>query len=191
MVTRLQGLAAMAGLVAVPALLLCVIGCTGSPGQPSPAGSPGAAARSAAASAPVASVCTRTEVKAAISGFFDAWNHQDAAALGRQFTVDGVLDMATKHQGRHEWASIGGLGARRAIAAFAGRQWRLGEKLSYRGMTIVLNGGADGDGGYANVRASFADDTVQPMEEAKFVYDCAGHAFAHVVIISAKAASPA
>src|SRR5215467_7754958 len=144
MVTRLQGLAAMAGLVAVPALLLCVIGCTGSPGQPSPAGSPGAVARSAAASAPVASVCTRAEVKAAISGFFDAWNHQDEAALGRLFTADGVLDMATKHQDSlhgHEWASIGGLGARGAIAAFAGRKWRLGEKLSYR----VLNGGVNGD----------------------------------------------
>src|SRR5215831_16814419 len=195
MVTRLQGLAAMAGLVAVPALLLCVIGCTGSPGQPSPAGSPGAAAPSAAASAPAASVCTRAEVKAAISGFFDAWNHQDAAALGRLFTADGALDMATKHQDtlhRGEWAGIGGLGARGAIAAFAGRQWRLGEKLSYRGMSIILNGGADADGGYAgNVRASFADGTVQPMEEAKFVYSCAGHALAHVVIVSAKAAAPA
>ncbi len=110
MVTRQRGLAAMAGLVAFPALLLSVIGCTGSPGQPS-AGSPGAAAPSAASSAPAASVCTRAAVKAAISGFFDAWNHHDAAALGRLFTANGILDMAAKHQDtlhRHVWASASG-----------------------------------------------------------------------------------
>jgi hypothetical protein len=192
MITRQQGLAAMAGLVAFPALLLSVIGCTGSPGQPSSAESPGAAARNAASSAPAASVCTRAEVKAAISGFFDAWNHHDAAALGRLFTANGILDMATKHQDtlhRHVWASASGRGM---IAAFAERQWRLGEKLSYRGLTAGFNGGAAGGGGYAsNVRASFADGTVQPMVEAKFAYGCASHAFTHVVIVSAKAAAPA
>ena len=191
MVTRQQGLAAIVGLVAFPALMLCVVGCTGSSGQSSSAGSPRAAARSAASSTPAASVCTRAEVKAAISHFFGAWNHHDAAALGRLFTVDGVLDMAIKHQDTltgHGWASAGGRGM---IAAFAERQWRLGEKLSYRGMTIGLNGAA-GDGGYAsNVLARFADGMVQPMEEAKFVYGCASHALAHVVIVSAKAAAPA
>ncbi len=190
MVTRQRGLAAMAGLVAFPALLLSVIGCTGSPGQPS-AGSPGAAAPSAASSAPAASVCTRAAVKAAISGFFDAWNHHDAAALGRLFTANGILDMAAKHQDtlhRHAWASASG---RAMIAAFAGRQWRRGEKLSHRGLTAGLNGGAAGGGYASNVRASFADGTVQPMAEAKFAYGCASHAFTHVVIISAKAAAPA
>lgn len=195
MVTRWQGLDAVVGLVVFPALLLSVIGCTGSSGQPSPAGSPRAAARSAISSTPAASVCTRAEVWSAISGFFDAWNHHDAAALGRLFTVDGVLDMATKHQDTltgQGWASVGGLGARGMIAAFAERQWRLGEKLSYRGVTAGLNGGAAGDGGYAgNVVASFADGAVQPMSEAKFAYGCAAHAFAHVVIVSAKAAAPA
>jgi hypothetical protein len=89
MVTRQRGLVAIVGLVAFPALLLSVTGCTGSSGQPSPAGGPGAAA---------GGVCTRAEVKAAISGFFQAWNRRDTAALGRLFTVDGVLDMATKDQ---------------------------------------------------------------------------------------------
>jgi len=192
MVTRQRGLAAIAGLVAFPALMLSVTGCTGSSGQPTPAGGPGAAARGAASGAPAASVCTRAEVKAAISGFFEAWNRRDAAALGRLFTVDGVLDMATKHQDTltgQGWASASGRGM---IAAFAQRQWRQGEKLSYRGLTIGFNGGAAGNGGYAsNVLASFADGTAQPMTEAKFAYGCAGHAFAHVVIVSAKAAAPA
>jgi len=195
MVTRRCGRAAVAGLVAFPALMLSVAGCTGSSGQPSSAGSPRAAARGAASSTPAAGVCTRAEIKGAISRFFGAWNHRDAAALGRLFTVDGVLDMATKHQDTLAgggWASVGGTSARLAVAAFAERQWRLGEKLSYRGMTIDLNGGEGGDGGFANkVLASFADGTVQPMSEAKFVYGCAGQAFVHVVIVSAKAAAPA
>jgi hypothetical protein len=77
------------------------------------------------------------------------------------------------------------------IAAFAQRQSRLGEKLSHRGISVALNGGEAADGGYATIVARFADGTVQPMEESKFVYDCARHAFAHVVISSAKAAGPA
>jgi hypothetical protein len=126
-----------------------------------------------------------------ISGFFQAWNRRDTAALGRLFTVDGVLDMATKDQDTltgQGWASASGRGM---IAAFAQRQWRLGEKLSYRGLMIGFNGAA-GNGGYAsNVLASFADGKMQPMTEAKFAYRCTGHAFAHVVIVSAKAAAPA
>jgi hypothetical protein len=196
MVTRRQGLAAVVGLVAFPALTLSVISCTGSSGQPSSAESPRTAVRSTVSSTPAADMCTRAEVRAAISDFFDAWNHHDAATLGRLFTVDGVLDMATKHQDTlngQGWASAGGLGARGMIAAFAERQWRLGEKLSYRGITVGLNSGASGDGGYGyadNVVASFADGAVQPMSEAKFAYGCAAHAFAHVVIVSAKAAAP-
>jgi len=43
-------------------------------------------------------------------------------------------------------------------------------------------------GGYAtHVLAIFRDGTSQPMDLAKFVYDCASHTFAHVVIVSAKA----
>lgn len=73
--------------------------------------------------------------------------------------------------------------------AFAARQWTLGEKLSYRGISVITGGGSVGDGGYAgHVLATFTDGTRQPMTEAKFVYDCASHAFAHVVIVSAKAA---
>jgi hypothetical protein len=138
-------------------------------------------------------VCKGTEIKAAISHFFGAWNHRNAAVLGRLFTADGVLDMATKHQDtlhRHVWTGEGGLGARRLIAAFAERQWRLGEKLSHRDISTVArpNGG---DGGGAVVVARFADGSVQPMVETKFVYDCARQGFAHVVIISAKAAGAA
>jgi hypothetical protein len=92
--------------------------------------------------------------------------------------------MAAKHQDTlagQGWASAGG---REMIAAFAERQWRLGENLSYHGMTMF------GDGGYVgSVVASFADGTMQPMAEAKFAYGCASHAFVHVVIVSAKAAA--
>jgi hypothetical protein len=181
MVSRRRGRAAIGGLVVCPALILSLAGCTGGSGRPSPAASPPATERGAVPGTPAARVCTRPEDKTAISRFFADWNHRDAAALGRLFTADGLLDMATKHQDtlhKHMWASVGGLGARRLIAAFAERQWRLGEMLSYRG------------GGTRTV-ARFADGTVQHMEETKFVYDCAGHVFAHVVIISAKAAAPA
>lgn len=186
MLTRRRGQAAATRLVVFPALILFLVGCTGSSGHPSRAGSPAAAEHRAASPTPAARVCTGAEIKAAIRSFFEAWDHRDAAALARLFTADGVLDMATKRQDTlhgHVWASAGGRGM---IAAFAGRQWLLGEKLSYRGLTTGLNGS------YAsNVRASFADGTVQPMTEAKFAYGCASHAFAHVVIVSAKAAAPA
>jgi hypothetical protein len=47
---------------------------------------------------------------AAIRSFLAAWNHRDPAALGRLFTVNGKLDMATKHQGTARdrvWARVG------------------------------------------------------------------------------------
>jgi len=166
--------------VVFPALILFPASCTGGSGRPSPAGRPPATERGAASGTPTASVCTRLEDRTAISRFFDAWNDRDPPALGRQFTVNGVLDMATKapgHLHKHVWTNVGGLGARRMIAAFAERQWRLGEKLSYRGGARAV--------------ARFADGTVQPMAETKFVYHWASHAFARVVIVSAKAAAPA
>jgi hypothetical protein len=186
MVSRGRGPAVAAGLVAVLALTFSVIGCTGS------AGTRAAPDRDVASGTPAASVCTRAGIKAAISHFFGAWNHRDAAALERLFTVDGVLDMTTKHQGlqTHEWASVGGPGGRRRIADFARRQWRLGEKLSNRGISVEL-GGEEGGDGIADVMASFADGTVQPIVEAKFIYDCSGQGFAHVVIVAEKAAGPA
>jgi hypothetical protein len=98
--------------------------------------------------------------------------------------------MATKDQdtlASGAWDSAGGgPGARGMIAAFAGRQWRLGELLSYSGIEAIDLGGGD-----AAVVARFADGTVQPMEEAKFAYDCQSQAFFHVVIISAGAARQA
>jgi len=197
MVTRRPGRAAVAGLVVFPALILSLAGCTGSSGQHSPAGSPAAGASSPAPGTAAGRVCTRAEIRTAISGFFGAWNHRDAAALVRLFSADGELDMATKHQDTlggppNSWSSAGGgPGARGQIAAFAERQWRLGEKLSFSGMEIVLGGFGNAGGGDAIVVARFADGTVQPMEEAKFGYDCASRALTHVVIVSARAAAPA
>jgi len=130
---------------------------------------------------------TAAQIKAAIGDFFGDWNHRDPGALGRLFTAGGDLDMATKGQdtlASGAWDSAGGgPGARGMIAAFAERQWRLGEKLSYSGIEAIDLGGGD-----AAVVARFADGTVQPMKEAKFHYHCASQAFVHVVIISAEAA---
>lgn len=50
-------------------------------------------------------------------------------------------------------------------------------------MTIYL--GYGGGGAEVNhVSARFPGPLTQPIEEAKFIYDCATGAFAHVVIIS-------
>ena len=190
MVSRRRGRAA-AGLVVLPALILSLAGCTGSSGRPSSAGSPAATERSVAAGVPEHRVCTRAEIHAAMSRFFDAWNHRDAAALARLFTTYGVLDMATKTQGAGEWTTTGGPGAGRLIAAFAERQWRLGETLSYGGIWVSASAtaaGSEGDGGGAAIVAKFADGTVQPITIDKFVYDCPAHAFSHVVMTAATAA---
>ena len=99
--------------------------------------------------------------------------------------------MATKHQDTlhdHAWSSAVGPAQ---VAAFAARQWLLGERLSHRGMTIYTSPYSAGHlgGAEANeVGARFADGTVQPIEEAKFNYDCATGAFTHVVITSAGSA---
>lgn len=197
MVTGRLGRATFAWLVVFPALILSLAGCTGSSGPRSPAGKTAARASSAAPGTPAAVVCTRVDIRAAISDFFGAWNGRDAAALGRLFAVDGEFDLTTEHQdavgGVDSWSAAGGgAGARRQIVAFAELQWRLGEKFSYRGIQIVLNGGESGNGGYAgNVVARFGDGAVQPMGFAKFIYSCASQAFIHVVIVSAKAASAA
>src|SRR5580700_7667257 len=156
--------APLAGFVIFPVLVLVLplAGCTGSSGSPRAAGSPAATQRGPASATPAASVCTATQIKAAIGHFFGDWNHSDAAALGSLFTADGDLDMATKDQdtlASGAWDSAGGgPGARGMIAAVAAR---------------------------------FADGTVQPMNEAKFHYDCQSQAFFHVVIISAQAARQA
>lgn len=120
MLTRRHGRAAVIRLVVCPSLILLLVGCTGSSGQPSSAGT-SAATEPAASATPAAGMCTRAEIKAAISRFFVVWNHRDAVALGWLFTADAVLEMATKHQDtlrRSEWTSVGGLGARPMIAAF-------------------------------------------------------------------------
>jgi len=194
MVTGRCRRAAFGGVAAVAAL--SVAGCAGGSGRHSPAGSPAAGAESVAPGRPAASICSRAVIRAAIGGFFGAWNHRDLAALRRLFAPAGELDLTTKYQhaadGTDSWSSAGGgAGASGQIAAFGERQWRLGERLSYRGIRVVLNGGGHGHGGYAgHVVARFADGTVQPMGYAKFIYGCASRAFLHVVIISTKAASP-
>ena len=191
MVSRRRGRAA-AGLVVLPALILSLAGCTGSSGRPSSAGSPAATERSVAAGVPEHRVCTRAEIHAAMTHFFDAWNHRGAAALERLFTTYGVLDMATKIQDAGEWTTTGGPGAGRLIAAFAERQWRRGETLSYRRIWAATSATAAGaDGGGATIVAKFADGTVQPITYDKFIYDCPAHAFSHAVMTAAKAAEPA
>ena len=193
MVSRRRGRAA-AGLVVLPALILSLAGCTGSSGRPSSAGSPAATERSVAAGVPEHRVCTRAEIHAAMTHFFDAWNHRGAAALERLFTTYGVLDMATKIQDAGEWTTTGGPGAGRLIAAFAERQWRLGETLSYRSIWAAATttaAGPEADGGGATIVAKFADGTVQPITYDKFIYDCPAHAFSHAVMTAAKAAEPA
>ncbi len=124
------------GLVAL-ALVLSAAGCTSSP-KPSTASSP-AGQSTAGPRLPSPAACTRTEIRAAIVRFFERWNRHDQAAFGRLFDAHGDLDMATKHQNTlagpgHGWVSSGG---RAAIAAFAVRQWRLGERLSYRGISVT------------------------------------------------------
>jgi hypothetical protein len=184
--------AVLAGLVIFPVLVLVLplAGCTGSSGSPHPAKSPAATQRGPAPATSAARVCTAAQITAAIGDFFGDWNHRDAAALGRLFTADGDLDMATKDQDTQAsdaWDSAGGgPGARGMIAAFAERQWLLGELLSYSGIEAIGLGGGD-----AAVVARFADGTMQPMEEAKFAYNCQSQAFFHVVIISAQAARQA
>ena len=193
MVSRRRGRAA-AGLVVLPALILSLAGCTGSSGRPSSAGSPAATERSVAAGVPEHRVCTRAEIHAAMTHFFDAWNHRGAAALERLFTTYGVLDMATKIQDAGEWTTTGGPGAGRLIAAFAERQWRLGETLSYRSIWAAATttaAGPEADGGGARIVAKFADGTVQPITYDKFIYACPAHAFSHAVMTAAKAAEPA
>jgi len=190
MVSRRRGRAA-AGLVVLPALILSLAGCTGSSGGPSSAGSPAATEPSVAAGVPEHRVCTRAEIHAAMSRFFDAWNHRDAAALALLFTTYGVLDMATKTQGAGEWTTTGGPGAGRLIAAFAERQWRLGETLSYRSIWAAATttaAGPEADGGGATIVAKFADGEVQLITYDKFIYDCPAHAFSHVVMTAATAA---
>jgi hypothetical protein len=171
---------------AAVALAVSAAARTASPGQPASPGSP--AQQSAAGSPPAA--CTGTEIRTAVARFFERWNQRNPAAFGRLFDSYGGPDMATKHQntlaGHQAWVSSGGPGA---ITAFAARQWRLGEKLSYRGISVLTGGGSAANGAYpGHVAATLGDGTSQPMTEAKFVYDCAGHAIAHVVIISARAA---
>ena len=96
--------------------------------------------------------------------------------------------MATEHQNSladQAWASSSG---RNEIVTFAQRQWRHGERLSRRGVSTVANGGPAGDGGYANVVATFPGGLTQVMDEAKFIYNCATRTFAHVEIVSAMVA---
>lgn len=96
--------------------------------------------------------------------------------------------MATKYQDTlHDGAWDDAAGPT-AIEAFAAAQWRLGEMLSYHGMTVYPPENGDSGGAEVDlVSARFGDGDVQPIEEAKFNYDCAQSALTHVVIISAGA----
>ena len=180
-----------AGLPAVLALVLCAAGCTSGPGKSSASGT-GHTSGIGGSPQTSSTACTRTQIAATIGRFFTAWNGRDAGALGRLFGgTDSLLDMATEHQDTlkdQAWTSSTG---RDEIVAFAQRQWRLGERLSLHRVSAVMNGGVAGNGGYADVTATFPGGLTQPMEEAKFIYDCSTRTFAHVVIISAVAARQA
>jgi len=177
------GKLAAAGLAV--AWLAASTGCTSASGPP-----PGPAATSArpVIQAPAARLCQKPQIRSAIQRFFVAWNRRDRRSFGQLFLGQGELDMATKHQDtlhHHAWSSSEGPGQ---VAAFAARQWHLGEMLSYDGMTIYTGPAGPGYLGGAEVNevaARFADGTSQPIEEAKFNYNCATGAFTHVVIISA------
>jgi hypothetical protein len=141
-----------------------------------------------AATVPAAARCTKRQISSAVQKFFAAWNHRQQAAFGRMFPGQGELDMATEHQDtlhRGAWSSAVGPAQ---IAAFAARQWLLGEVLSHDGMTVYTSANAPvylGGAEVNEVSARFAGGAVQPIEEAKFNYNCAAQAFTHVVITSA------
>jgi len=141
-----------------------------------------------AATLPAAAPCVKQQIRLAVEKFFAAWNRHERAAFGRLFPGQGELDMATAHQDtlhHRVWSSAVGPAQ---VAAFAARQWLLGEVLSHDGMTVFTSASAPvymGGAEVNDVSARFAGGAVQPIEEAKFNYNCAAHAFTHVVIISA------
>ena len=173
-----------AGLVAMVSAVAVLAGCTSA--APRAAAGPAPVPTAPSASSTVPPACRAGQIQSAVARFFAAWDHRDKPGLGRLFDSEGVLDMATKYQDTlHDQAWDEAAGPT-AIEAFAAAQWRLGETLSYHGMTVYPpqygeHGGAEVD----LVSARFADGDVQPVEEAKFNYDCAQSALTHVVIISA------
>jgi len=167
-------------------LLLAAAGCTASaPHIPAHQ-----LRRSIRAEAVSSGSCTVKEVTTAIVGMFGAWNHREPTAFGRLFDPTGAFAFPGKHQdtltqGPNGYTEVGG---RSAIIALAERQWAQGEFLMYRDVVALTGGSPEGNGGGATVVARFPDGTTQPMDEAKFIYNCATHAFAHVVMTSAMAA---
>ncbi|HEY5986649.1 MAG TPA: hypothetical protein VIV12_09765 [Streptosporangiaceae bacterium] len=134
--------------------------------------------------------CSAAEIRTGIVRFFTSWNRRDRVAFGKLFDADSAFAFAGKHQNTikqniHGYTEVGGRGM---IVALAEHQWALGERLLYRDVTADTGPGTAGNGGGATVVARFPDGTAQRMVEAKFIYDCAARAFAHVVIISAMAA---
>jgi len=175
----------LAAAVLAVAWVAASTGCT-SPGGPPPV--PAATSAGPVIQAPAVRPCEKRQIRAAVLRFFAAWNRHDQRSFGQLFQGQGELDMATKHQDtlhHHAWSSAVGPSQ---VAAFAARQWRLGEVLSHHGMTIYTGPAGPGYLGGAELNgasARFADGTRQPIEEAKFNYNCATGAFTHVVIISA------
>ena len=171
--------------LAIAAMIVAVAGCTAPSGRAAQAPAPAVTATTVTPQ-PQALTCRPAKIKSAVRYFFAAWNHRDRAAFGRLFDPDGAFALAGQHQDTLSHGSNGGyteVGGRGAITALAQRQWALGERLSYHGMTIYV--GYGGGAEVNHVSASFPGPLTQPIEEAKFIYDCATGAFAHVVIISA------
>jgi hypothetical protein len=173
--------------LAIAVLILGAAGCTASSGHAVQVPSPATTTATIITPSPHPLTCGRTQIKTAVRRFFASWNRRDRLAFGRLFDVDGAFAFAGKHQDTLRQGSNGGyteVGGRNAIVALAKRQWTLGERLSYHGMTIYT-GPYAGGGAEVNAFARFRGGVTQPLEEAKFNYDCATGSFAHVVIISA------
>jgi hypothetical protein len=173
-----------AGLLAMVSAGAVLAGCTSA--APRTAAVPAPAPTAPSASSAVPPTCRAGQIQSAVARFFAAWDHRDGPGLGSLFDSEGVLDMATKYQDTlHDQAWDDAAGPT-AIEAFAAAQWRLGETLSYDGMTVYPPEYGDPGGAEVDlVSARFADGDIQPIEEAKFNYDCAQSALTHVVIISA------
>lgn len=173
-----------AGLVALVSAVAVLAGCTSATLRTTAGSSPVFVAPSASGAVPPA--CRAGQIQSAVARFFAAWDHRDKPGLGSLFGSGGVLDMATKYQDTLHDQAWDDAAGRTAIEAFAAAQWRLGETLSYDGMQVYPpRYGTQGGAEVNLVSARFADGDVQPIEEAKFNYDCGQSALTHVVIISA------
>lgn len=177
----------MRRVASAAALLVVTLSCGSCTSAPSGQTSP-----SPSASQPVAAAtCSSPQIRHKVGDFFRAWNARNRAGLADLFTTSGELDFSTKMQDALT-ENVNGYtvsASRPKIAAFVARQWRLGERISYR-RVAAFSGSNVADAGVEvrHVVAHFADGTSQPFSEAKFHYDCSRQLVPHAVFVSASAA---